>query len=541
MTMNAEVDLRGLAIDRSDSVSPNVRIRRHLLTRYVLPLILILGFLLLVGWASRDLMFPPSRVKVVPVYATTAEVQQEGTPLFKAAGWIEPRPTPIRVAALAPGVVAKLLVVEDQAVKVGERIATLIKDDSQLNHEGALADLELRKAELDEVKAAFVAAETRLNQPVHLEATLGEAEASLARIQTQLKELPFKVLRAEADYDAMRKDYEGKLAAKGVVAGIDIDIAKSKAVSAKTLVDELRNRLTSMQAEQAASSQRRDAVKTQLVLLADETKAKDEALAKVKGANARVSQALVVVAEAKLQLDRMTIVAPVDGRIFRLIAHPGARIGSGMTQMEGHDGSTVVTMYQPKMLQVRVDARFEDIPKVSLNQLVEIDNPALSSPLIGKVLFVSSEADIQKNTLQVKVEISDPPAVLKPEMLVDVTFIAPEQIAGRDEPTTRVKLYVLKQLIQSGSEGSFVWLADQSEGVARKRPVETGSVSSNGLVEIVSGLSISSRIISSGIDGLNDGDRIQVTSEDPTLGTEAAIPLSSTSAKLNRLSLGMNR
>jgi HlyD family secretion protein len=192
-------------------------------------------------------------------------------------------------------------------------------------------------------------------------------------------------------------------------------------------------------------------------------------------------------------------------------------------------------------LQVRVDARFEDIPKVSLNQLVEIDNPALSSPLIGKVLFVSSEADIQKNTLQVKVEISDPPAVLKPEMLVDVTFIAPEQIAGRDEPTTRVKLYVLKQLIQSGSEGSFVWLADQSEGVARKRPVETGSVSSNGLVEIVSGLSISSRIISSGIDGLNDGDRIQVTSEDPTLGTEAAIPLSSTSAKLNRLSLGMNR
>ena len=45
----------------------------------------------------------------------------------------------------------------------------------------------------------------------------------------------------------------------------------------------------------------------------------------------------------------------------------------------------------------------------------------------GTVLFISSEADIQKNTLQVKVAIPDPPDVFKPEMLVDVTFLAPER------------------------------------------------------------------------------------------------------------------
>ena len=32
-------------------------------------------------------------VKVVPVHVSRAEVQQAGTPLFKAAGWVEPRPT----------------------------------------------------------------------------------------------------------------------------------------------------------------------------------------------------------------------------------------------------------------------------------------------------------------------------------------------------------------------------------------------------------------------------------------------------------------
>ena len=147
--MSTDVDLRELAIDRGGTGQPSIKTRRLVLTRYVLPLILILGFLSLVAWASRDLMFPPKEVTVVPVFSTTAEVRQEGTPLFNAAGWIEPRPTPIRVAALAPGVVEKLLVVEDQVVRSGESVAELVKDDAKLTHDAALADLKLRQAELD--------------------------------------------------------------------------------------------------------------------------------------------------------------------------------------------------------------------------------------------------------------------------------------------------------------------------------------------------------------------------------------------------------
>ena len=67
-------------------------------------------------------------MKVVPVHVARAEVQQAGTPLFKAAGWVEPRPTPILVAALASGVVERLLVVEDQAVETGQPVAELVAD-----------------------------------------------------------------------------------------------------------------------------------------------------------------------------------------------------------------------------------------------------------------------------------------------------------------------------------------------------------------------------------------------------------------------------
>lgn len=525
----SNVDLSGLAIDRGGT-DKSIRPQRHLLTRYVLPLFLICGFLSLVGWAARDLIFPPTDVTVVPVFSTTAEVRQEGTPLFKAAGWIEPRPTPIRVAALAPGVVEKLLVVEDESVTLGQPVAELVKDDAKLIVERVTADFALRAAELDDARAQFRAAETRLNQPVHLEATLGKAEAALAKIQTELKNLPFAVRRAEADRDAVQKDFEGKLASKGVIAEIQIDIAKSKLDSAQALFEELRNRDASLHDEVTALTGQRDAVKTQLKLLADETEAKEQAEAQVKVAMARVEQARVKLEEAKLQLKRMTIVAPVDGRVFRLIAHPGARIGGGMTQMSGHDGSTVVTMYQPEMLQVRVDVRFEDIPKVSLTQPVEIDNPALSSPLIGEVLFTSSEADIQKNTLQVKVAILDPPPVFKPEMLVDVTFLqgkastADAEESEDNSPKLVERIFVPKSLIQSEDDESYVWVADQSAGVARKTIIKTGASLGNDRVEVISGLNISTRLIATSTQKLTNGDRIKVTGEDASFGSDFQPP-----------------
>ena len=537
--MTAEVNLKDLAIHRSGA-SPSIRTRRHLLSRYVLPLVLLLGFLSLVVWASWELLFPPKGVAVMPVISTTADIQQEGTPLFKAAGWVEPRPTPVRVAALAPGVVERLLVVEDQAIQAGEAVAELLKEDARFVRQRALADLQLREAELAEAKAARIAAETRFKQPVHLVAALGEAEASLAQIETELKNLPFAIRRAEAGHKTAQHVYKSKLAAQGVVAGVEIDVAKGSLDSALALLEELRNRDQSLEQQRTALVQRRNALRTQLELLADEIREKDEAKARSDAAQARVARAQVVVAEAKLQLNRMTVRAPIDGRVFRLVAHPGARIGGDSVPSSGFDGSTVVTMYDPAHLQIRVDVRFEDIPKVSLKQPVEIDNPALSDPILGEVLFVSSEADIQKNTLQVKVAIPEPPPVFKPEMLVDVTFLAPKQAESSSEPSEELRLYVPQQFIRSGDTGAYVWLADVSEGIARKVPVVTGAIGNNGLVEVRSGVNIASRIITSGTEGLEDGDRIIIRDDHSASDGINADSPSTRSRTMSRLPEGAN-
>jgi hypothetical protein len=112
--MTTEVDIKRLAIARGPSAGAKPRQRRQFVSRYVIPGVLLAGFVALVAWSARDVLSPPLRVWVVPVLASQSSVQNEGAPLFQAAGWIEPRPTPVRAAAIAPGFVETLLVAEEQ-------------------------------------------------------------------------------------------------------------------------------------------------------------------------------------------------------------------------------------------------------------------------------------------------------------------------------------------------------------------------------------------------------------------------------------------
>ena len=514
----SQLDLSELAIDRETAERPglNLRGKRQVLSRYLIPAALIAGFLVIVAWASRDLVFPPRDVSVIPVRTTQQAMRASGTAMFNAAGWIEPRPTPIRVPGLAPGVVESLLVVEDQLVNAGEPVAELVKDDARLTWEMSLADQKLREAELVHARAALVAANTRHARPVHLQAKLAQAAASLATVQTELANLPFELKRAQSRLKFASNDYDRNVDARDSVSKREVDDARTVVETMQAMVNELELRDSSIKVEIRAMTMKRDALQEQLDLLIDEILDRDQAIAQVTMAEARLEQCLVAVAEAKLRLDRMTIRAPVDGRILLLVGHPGTRIGgTNLAMNESIDGSTVVTMYQPEKLQVKVDVRFEDIPQVSLGQTVRIDNPAIQSPLTGAVLFISSEADIQKNTLEVKVAIDSPPAVFKPEMLVDVTFLAPE-IDPKDQPEedSRIwRIYVPKNLVINVDGMTCVWIADRSARVARRVTVTLGDPGPDETVEITQGLNVSSRVITSPPENLKDGRRIKVTEE----------------------------
>ena len=72
----SEIDVSGLAIDREALGQTTSRLpaKRRIVSRYIIPGILIAGFAGIVVWAGRDVMFPPLEVTVPSATGT-----KEGT------------------------------------------------------------------------------------------------------------------------------------------------------------------------------------------------------------------------------------------------------------------------------------------------------------------------------------------------------------------------------------------------------------------------------------------------------------------------------
>jgi RND family efflux transporter MFP subunit len=524
--MNPHIDLRQLAVRNEDGIARRSRRRRPYFIRYVLPAVVVLGFVAVLAWAARDSLLPAQPVTITPVLSTRAEIQVSGTPLFQAAGWVEPRPTPVMVTALTEGVVQQLLVVEGQEVKAEDPVATLVQADAQFALRTAEAELALRQAEWESSCAVRDAAKVNLEQPVHLQGLSAEADAMVAKMETELATLPFQIKAAEAKQKLARLSLESKskVDATGVLPELHYRQAESELETAAANLQELTAKEPRLKRELAALGSKRDAMRKRLELKTEEIRQYGEAEAKIKACDASLKQAQVALESARLRLERTTVRAPMAGRVLGLVARPGMRL-MGLAGGTLQESSTVVTLYDPARLQVRADVRLEDVPRVTPGQPVKIETPAApEGALDGTVLFSTSQADIQKNTLQVKVAINAPPAFVKPDMLVQVTFLAPPTTGKPAASTEQLRLMIPRQLVEPRDGGNHVWIADQVGRVARLRPIKLGLGQSDDLVEVAEGLSPADKLIASGRAGLSDGQRIRVTGEDAGVGASSTGP-----------------
>ncbi|MDX1929271.1 MAG: efflux RND transporter periplasmic adaptor subunit [Pirellulaceae bacterium] len=467
--------------------------------------------------AGRQLL-PQHKVSVMSVMVSESTSIQSNTPLFQAAGWVEPRPQAVSVAALAPGVVDELLVVEGQLVERDEPIARLFKTDAALVLRQASANLALRKGELARCEAELKAASIRVEQPVHLEVQLAEANGNLAKIATELARLPFSIEAAKSAESYTKRNWQGKLEAQEGLVGRIVQHAENEHVAASTNLRELIERQPLLQVEVDALQQRVNSIKKQLELLVDEKRQMEEAQAKVDSALATVDEAKVQVEQAQLHLDRMVVAAPIRGRILKLLVSRGARL-MGLETNAAQNTSTVAQMYDPSQLQVRADVRLEEVAKVQSGQLVEVRTATTSEVIKGRVLQATSSANIQKNTLEVKVELIDPPESVCPEMLVTATFMSPKVDSQTNKSIASTGVAIPRSLIEISDRGSFVWIVDGNNRAVH-REITLDQTSSGELCRISSGLTPTDKLIVQGKETLTDGMSVKIIGEDKTFGTE---------------------
>lgn len=515
-----QLDLSSLALDRTPTTSatktPSLQYKKRWLLRYALPVGVLLGFAMLLFAAAGTRFMPARSVTVVPVIVKRAELQQAGTTLFQAPGWIEPRPTAISVAAMTHGVIEELMVVGGQTVQKGEPIARLVSIDAELVLEQSKNALAIREGELNRAKAELSAARIRFENPVHLRIQLADAKSNLTKSKTELAKLPFLIEAAESSVKYTLASMSGKQSARGAISDNTIAKAENDHAIATANLQELQQRRPNLEREVSALEEVVHALERQLELLVEETRQLQEAEAKVQSAEAYRNEAKLQVRQAELALERNTVRAPMQGRILKVVAAPGSRV-MGLEATAGQSSSTVVEMYDPQKLQVRVDVRLEDVPMVTPGQHVNIETASSSDVIHGQVLQITSSANIQKNTLEVKVELLDPPLSVSPEMLVTAAFLAPKSDASSDSLREAERIFVPEPFVQASDSKSFLWIVDENS-TARKRTVELGGKAADDLIEIKSGLQVTDKLIASGRDGLQDGARVHVTSDDPIIG-----------------------
>lgn len=264
------------------------------------------------------------------------------------------------------------------------------------------------------------------------------------------------------------------------------------------------------------------------------------------GALAGIRKQEIACAEARLNLERMTIVSPISGVVMARFVEPGSRVGAtgrkGSPAASESMGGAIVRLYDPRSLQARVDIPLADCAKVRMGSVAQVVTEAMPDKVFrGAVTRVVHEANIQRNTVQVKVAIEDPVDTLKPEMLVRVRFYdnpnSTKASQSSEDPVatsghldsvdssgsgTRsgLRLLIPEQLVldRNGNAGR-VWVVEHEtkvkSTVAAERKLLLEPSERSGLVAVTDGLRPGDRVIFAPPDTLMQGARVRVTGEAP--------------------------
>ncbi len=501
--MSDHLDLGALARTRGPRTGELRPPRRWL--RFAVPLALLAVFLVVLA-TSLEGVWRGARavtwVRPEPVVGAAFGGAAAGSVAAQAAGWIEPDPFPVRVTALAEGVVAELLVQESDAVAAGDVIARLVDADARLALARAEAELARAQAEERRMLADLDAARRAFEAPTALLEAVEVGRAERRGKQAEAEHRAQAVLRGRADVRIAEEEVlvQRELEAAGVAGPRQVEIAEARveAAQAELAILQADAALAAAEAEVADAKARRAELDFELRI--EDTLRVEASTARCAEARAQVDAARAALDEARLRLERMELRAPSAGVVLERLATLGTPLGA--------ERDAVVTLYDPASLRVRVDVPQQDLAKLFVGQEARVESDARRGrPYRGEVLRIVRQADIQKVTLQAHVRVLDGDELLRPEMLVQVRFLAPAAAEGeRPDAAEGTRVAIPARLLLPGDQ---VWVVDGLSGRAALRGVSVAQRDGERAL-LSAGIDLSHKLIDSGREGLRVGDRLAV-------------------------------
>ena len=445
-------DLRSLRIDhslREGGAEPPAWSRRIIVAGTAV--VVLLG---LAALAYRLFAGETPEVEVVRASAEGTDVA--GSTVLSASGYIVAHHK-ISVNSKVTGRVAWIGVEKGDKVKEGQVLVRL-------------EDQEFR-AQFEQAQGAVESAKARLLENEH-----GSRPEEIEQADHNLSEA-----RATAVNDKLNLDRTRDLFAQGVASRQNLDDAIAK---------------------NDASQQRMNSLERAFKLM--QLGPRSEEILRARG---DLLQAEGQLAYAKSQLDATVIRAPVSGTILERTAEKGelvtAQFASGA---EGGPRGSVVALADLNDIQVELDIAQDDFAKLSPRQegIVTLD-AFKDRSYRGEIAEMSPEANRQKATVQVKVQILQPDSYLRPEMNATVQFKA-KAVDDKIAAAKQNFVFVPTAALRDKDGKKFLLLA--FDGKALRREVHVQGQRAGGY--LVDSLVGGENVITAGPAELQDGQKIRI-------------------------------
>ncbi len=443
-------DLQSLRIDRAERGAghgePPAWARR-----YIVIGIVVVALLSLSAVAYRIMAHDVPEVEVTRASAESSDV---GGTVLSATGYIVAHHT-INVNSKVTGRLAWIGVEKGDKVKEGQVLVRLEDDEFRASYEQAKGALDNSRAYLEELEHG-----SRPEEIQETQHNLDEARATLVN-------------------DKLTLDRTKELSSAGVVSRQALDDATAKFDSDQQKVNSLDKAF-------------------QLMKIGP----RPEEIARARGS---VAQAQGLADYAKSQLDATVIRAPVTGTILDRTAEKGELITAQFASAAaGGPQGSVVSLADLNDIQVELDIAQSDFARLGPKQkgIVTVDAYP-DRKYNGEIAQISPEANRQKATVQVKVQVLNPDEYLRPEMNATVKFLADQPKAASTQP---LGAFVPGGAVRDHDGRKVVYLA--FDGKARMREVHVLSQRSDGF--LVDGLVGGESVITKGPQDLKDGDSIKV-------------------------------
>lgn len=446
----------------------------------------ILGCMVMVSGCGSNTQAPTTEVVAQQEITTTPVEVMEVTQSsienkYMYSGAVKPV-NEVNVLSTLNGTVNTVNYEVGDYVHAGDVLFTMDTEDIQNNIKVTEASLATAEASINTAKTnlEYVNGAAMQSQIISAKNSVENAKSSVENAKISLSNAELSYNTAKNDYESYKALYEAGAIAKATFDQYELNYKKAELG--------LEQAKVSLQQAEAGLQTAKESYEIITVKTPEENLRKaQDALASAEASKASI---LAQIESYQKTLRDATIIAPISGTI----AQCNVKASTVLTQT----GSAPFVIIDLSSVNIEVNVAEQLIPNIKVGDEVEVVVSTISlEPMVGNIGAINPVANTD-GTYTVKIKIHNEDGKLKSGMFGEVYFA---------KEKSQDTIVLPRQAILTKDDTYYVFV--EQEGIAIRTEVEVG-IDNGDVIEVTSGLTVGSKVITKGQSYLVDGDKVHI-------------------------------